>query len=73
MGKKESGIAIGSTINCEEPPAINNENSKILEHKRYFIERGPLRGGKLLWASSIQNNSGIPSLASTLTYILSLI
>ena len=33
---------------CEEPPAINNENAKILEHKRYFIDREPLRGGNLL-------------------------
>ena len=29
---------------CGEPPAINNENAKILEHKRYFIDRGPLQG-----------------------------
>ena len=37
-----------SDTRCGEPPAINNENAKILEHKRYFIDRGPLRGGNLL-------------------------
>ena len=47
--------------------------TEILEHKRDFIDRGPLGGGNLLWASSIQNNSSMISLASTLSYILSLI
>ena len=37
-----------SDTKCGEHPAINNENAKILEHKRYFIDRGPLRGGNLL-------------------------
>ena len=36
----------------------------------FYINRRPLRGGNLHWASSIQNNFTVPSLASTHTYIL---
>ena len=48
--KKNSHLCQGkcSDTRCGEPPAINNENEKILEHKIYFIDRGPLRGGNLL-------------------------
>ena len=73
--KKNSHLCQGkcSDTRCGEPPTINNENAKILEHKRYFIDHGPLQGENLLWASSIQNNSSVLSIASTHTYILSLI
>ena len=47
--------------------------TEILEHKRDFIDNEPLWGGNLLWASSIQDNSLMLSLASKHTYILSLI
>ena len=48
--KKISHLCQGkcSDTRCGEPPAINNKNAKILEHKIYFIDRGPLRGGNLL-------------------------
>ena len=46
---------------------------EITEQIRDFIDHGTLQGGNLLWASSIQNNLWMPSLASTSTYILSLI
>ena len=36
----------------------------------FYINRRPLRGGNLRWASSIQNNFTVNSLASTHTYIL---
>ena len=55
-----------SDTRCGEPPAINNENAKILEHKRYFIDREPLRGGHLLWEISIQNNSWMLWIASNI-------
>ena len=37
-----------SDTRCGEPPAIHNENTKILEQKRDFINHEPLRGGNLL-------------------------
>ena len=44
--KKNSHLCQGkcSDTICGEPPAIKNDNAKILEHKRYFIDHGPLRG-----------------------------
>ena len=50
-----------------------HDTTEIMDHKGDFINHMPLRGGNLLWASSIQNNSSMLSLASTHAYIPSLI
>ena len=50
----------------------SNQNTRYSNRTQnhFYINRRPLRGGNLLWASSIQNNFTVPSLASTHTYIL---
>ena len=65
-----------SDTRCGEPPAIKNENAwydRNIGEKRDFIDRRPLWGGYLFWATSIKINSWIFSLESTLSYIISLI
>ena len=49
-----------------------NQNTQYSSRTQnhFYINCRPLRGGNLLWASSIQNNFTVPSLASTHTYIL---
>ena len=69
---KESAL-IPDVVNLLQWTIKTNGIIEILEHKRDFIDRRPLREGNLLWASSIQNNSLMLSLSSTHTYILSLI
>ena len=51
---------------------IINQNTRYSSRTQnhFYINRRPLRGGNLLWESSIQNNFMVPSLASTHTYIL---
>ena len=50
----------------------SNQNTRYSSRTQnhFYINHRPLRGGNLLWASSIQNNFTVPSLTSTHTYIL---
>ena len=50
----------------------SNQNTRYSSRTQnhFYINCRPLRGANLLWASSIQNNFAVPSLASTHTCIL---
>ena len=61
---------------CDKPPVINNENARYNKNSRtqkeFYLSQDTLRGQPPLRKLNI-NNSWMPSLASTRTYILSLI